>query len=180
MKFGDIILAVALASVANILVLAFLLMLFIPSFDSGLGLNIATISSALITGLIVGLLFAEQIQEESKLKNIGTILLLAGFIQMFYVLIGDPSNSYYEAYARERLQGMFQTGSWTTGDWYVYEGALTTWIVALTVGLTLAFGSLGLIVGIMLRKTKKAHKIGRYQRPLEECTIQQIRKDLAL
>ncbi len=154
MKFGDVVLAVALAAVINVLVLAVLLMLFIPPFGPGLGLNIATVSSALIAGLIVGFLFAKPIQEESRLKNIGAIVILAGFVQMFYVLIGDPGNSYYDAYTKETLQRMFQTGSWTTGDWYVYQGALTTWIVAFTVALALAFGFIGLIIGIILRKLK--------------------------
>ena len=145
----------ASASVVNVLVLAVLLMLFIPPLGSALGLNVATIVSALIAGLVVGFVFAGQIREESRLKAVGKIAVLAGVVQMFYVLIGDPGNSYYGAYAKERLQSMFQTGLWTTTDWYVYEGVLTTWIVALTVGLALVFGSIGLIVGLALRKPKK-------------------------
>ena len=145
----------ASASVVNVLVLAVLLMLFIPPLGSALGLNVATIVSALIAGLVVGFVFAGQIREESRLKAVGKIAVLAGVVQMFYVLIGDPGNSYYGAYAKERLQSMFQTGLWTTTDWYVYEGVLTTWIVALTVGLALVFASIGLIVGLALRKPKK-------------------------
>ena len=145
----------ASASVVNVLVLAVLLMLFIPPLGSALGLNVATIVSALIAGLVVGFVFAGQIREESRLKAVGKIAVLAGVVQMFYVLIGDPGNSYYGAYAKELLQSMFQTGLWTTTDWYVYEGVLTTWIVALTVGLALVFGSIGLIVGLALRKPKK-------------------------
>ncbi len=145
----------ALASVINVLVLAVLLMVFISPLGASWGLNVASIVSALTTGLFVGILFAGQIWKESRMKAIGKIAVLAAFVQMFFVLIGDPINSYYGAYAKERLQGMFQTGSWTTADWYVYEGMWTLWTVALTVFLALVFGFIGVYVGSMLRKPKK-------------------------
>jgi hypothetical protein len=155
LKFGDVILAVAAAFVIDVLVLVVLLTVFISPLGSFWGLNSAGLVSVLVAGLLVGYLFAVKMQEESRMKAVGKIAVLAAFVQLFAVLIGFSGNSYYGAWTKEILQSMFQTGSWTTVDWFVYEQLALFMNVALNVVLTLVFGSIGLYVGSMLRKPKK-------------------------
>jgi hypothetical protein len=155
LKFSDVILAVASASVIDVLLIGVLLMVFISSLGSYWGLNAAGMVSVLIAGLLVGIAFAGQIQEESRMKAVGKIAILAAFVQLFAVLIGFPGNSYYGAWAKETLQSMYSTATWATMDWFVYEGMVTFLDVALNVVLTLVLGFIGLYVGSMLRKPKK-------------------------
>jgi hypothetical protein len=155
LKFGDVIIAVATAAVIDVVLVAVLLTLFISSMGSTWGLNFAAIVSVLVAGLLVGILFALQIQEESRTKAVGKIAVLAAFSQLFAVLIGFPTNSYYGAWTTETLQSMYSTGAWKTMDWFAYEGMVTFWNVALNVVLTFVLGFIGLYVGSMLRKPKK-------------------------
>jgi hypothetical protein len=156
LKFSDVILAVAAFSVIYILVVTVLLMVLISPLGSYLGMNTAGIVSILIAGLLAGFLFAGQIQEESRMKAVGQIAVLAAFVELFAVLIAFPTNGYYGAWTTETLQGMFSTGAWTTVDWFTYEGMMTYWYVALNVVLTFVLGFIGLYAGSMLRKPKKA------------------------
>ena len=108
-----------------------------------------------VAGLLVGYLFAVKIQEESRMKAVGKIAVLAAFVQGFAVMISFSANSYYGAWTKEYLQSWFQTGSWTTTDWFVYEELALFMNVALNVVLTLVLGFIGLYIGSMLRKPKK-------------------------
>lgn len=155
MKFGDVIMASATMSVIYVLVLAVLFMVLVSPLGSFMGMNTAGIVSILIAGLIAGFLFAVNIQEESRMKAVGKIAVLVAFAESFGVLIGFPTNSYYGAWVKEGLQSAYQTGSWTTTDWFVYEGLNTFLNVALNVALVLVLGFIGLYVGSMLRKPKK-------------------------
>ena len=155
MKFSDVILAVATASVIDVLLVAVLLMVFISPLGSTWGLNVAAIVSMLIAGLLVGIAFAGQIQEESRMRAVGKIAVLSAFAELFAVLIGFPTNSYYGAWTTETLKSMYSTGAWTTADWFAYEGMMTFLNVALNVVLVLVLGFIGLYAGSMLRKPKK-------------------------
>jgi len=156
LKFGDVIMAVAAAAVIGVLVLVVLLTVLISPLGSYWGLNSAGFVSILVAGLLVGYLFAVKIQEESRMKAVGKIAVLLAFVQAFAVMISFPSNSYYGAWTKETLQSIFQTGSWTTVDWFVYEELALFTNVALNVVLTLVLGFIGLYVGSMLRKPKKS------------------------
>jgi len=155
LKFSDVILAVAASSVIYVLVVVVLLMVLIAPLGSFWGMNTAGIVSILIAGLLAGYLFAVKIQEESRMKAVGKITVLLAFVVLFAVLIGFPTNSYHAAWTKENLQSMFQTASWTTTDWFVYEQLATLMNVTLNVSLTLVLGFIGLYAGSMLRKPKK-------------------------
>jgi len=156
LKFSDVILAVAAAFVIDIFVLVVLLTVLISPLGSFWGLNSAGMVSGLVGGLLVGYLFAVKIQEESRMKAVGKIAVLAAFVQLFVVLIGFSGNSYYAAWTKETLQSMFQTGSWTTVDWFVYEQLAMLMNVALNVVLALVLVFIGLYIGSMLRKPRKS------------------------
>jgi hypothetical protein len=155
LKFSDAIVAVATFSVIFILVVAVLLYVFISPLGSYSALNSAAVISILIAGLLTGYLFAVKIQEESRIRAVGKITVLLGFVELFAVLIGFPTNSYYGAWSKETLQSMYNTGSWTNTDWFAHEGLLTFMYVALNVVLVLVLGFITLYAGSMLRKPKK-------------------------
>jgi len=155
LKFGDVILTVATTSVIYILVAAVLFMVLISPLGSILAMNTSGIVSMLIAGLLGGVIFAGQIQEESRMKAVGKIAVLLAFVELFAVLIGFPTNSYYGAWTTESLQSMYSTSAWTNADWFAYEGLVTFLNVALNVVLVLVLGFIGLYAGSMLRKPKK-------------------------
>ncbi len=156
MKFSDIILAVATVTVINVLIEFVLGIALIPSMGSYLGLNSSFILSALVTGLVVGIVFAGKIQEESRIRAVGKIAVLLGAVEAVVVLLAASANSYFSAYIKETLQSMFSTSAWTTTDWFVYTQLGLLWGMAFNVVLVLVLGFIGLYVGSMLRKPKKA------------------------
>jgi hypothetical protein len=155
LKFGDVILAVATAVVISVLIDVVLLAVLISPLGSTWGLNFSSIVSGLITSLLVGYIFALKIQEDSRIKSVGKIAVLAAFVQSFGVMISFPTNPYYAAWTKESLQSMLQTSSWTTMDWFAYEQLALVMSVALNVALALVLGFVGFYAGSMLRKPKK-------------------------
>lgn len=156
MKFSDVILAVATAIVIDFLLYFALGIVLIPSMGSYLGLNSAAIISILVTGIVVGCVFALKIQEESRVRAVGKITVLVGAIISFAVMLGNSANGYYGNWIKETLQSAYSTGAWTTTDWYVYEQLWLVGQVALNVVLVLVLGFIGLYAGSMLRKPKKS------------------------
>jgi hypothetical protein len=156
LKFSDVILAVATAVVIYVLVTVVLVLPFIPLMGSFLGLQFGGCLSLLVATLIAGWILAGKIQEESRIRAIGKIAVLLAVVDMFVVLAVFSGNSYYWAWIKQLLQGMFSTGAWTTTDWYVYEMWAVLVDVALNVITMLVLGSIGLYIGSMLRKQKKS------------------------
>ena len=156
MRFSDVILAVATTIVITVLVYSVLGMALVPSMDSYSGQSIAATISMLVAGLVTGFVFAGNIQEESRMKAVGKIVVLFATVWLFLVMILFSGNSYYWTNIKETLQDMFSTGAWTTVDWFVYEQLATSLNLALNVVLALVLGFIGLYVGSMLRKPKKS------------------------
>ncbi len=154
MKFSNVILAVATVSVINVLVQFALGIALIPSMGSYWGLNSSFIISALITGLVVGVVFAAKIQEESRTRAVGKIVVLVGAVEAVAVLLSASANSYFGAYVKETLQSMFSTSAWTTTDWFVYTQLGLLEGMALNVVLVIVLGFIGLYAGSMVRKPK--------------------------
>ena len=155
MKFSDAFLAAVTTSIIAILILTVLLFVFISPMGSFWGLNAAGTLSWLIGGLVAGFLFASAIQEENRTKAVARIAALVAFIELFAVLIGFPNNTYYGAWTKDTLQTMFQTGSWTTTDWFAHQMLINMAYVTLNLVLALVLGFIGLYAGSMLRKSKK-------------------------
>jgi hypothetical protein len=154
MKFGDIILAVAALEVIGVLI-AFVLSAVLIYLISLNGLNVASIVGVLISGLLVGYIFAIKIQEESRALTVGKIAVLEAFVAAFMVMISFPTNPYYAAWMKDSLQSMLNTTSWVTNDWFAYYQLALIMLVALNVGLTLVIGFVSIYAGSMLRKPKK-------------------------
>jgi hypothetical protein len=150
LKFGDVVTAVASLVVIAALLDSVLLAVFIPMISHA-GFDVAGILSILVASLIVGYLFALKIQEESRVRAIGSIVVLSAVVLMFFVmaLLADPLVS---PAIKDALSSIFSTGGWTNYDWAV--GTLA--VVAMNVVYALVFGFIGLYAGSMLRKPKKS------------------------
>jgi len=158
LKFSDVILAVATVAVIFVFVYFVFCLALIPSLGSYWGVNSAGIVSILVAGLVVGCIFAEKIQEESRIRAVGKIAVLFGAETSFATVMSLSANGYYSAWVKETLQSNYSTGAWTTTDWFVYEQLALVGQVALNVLLALVLGFIGLYAGSMLRKPKESQK----------------------
>ena len=149
MKFSDVVIATASLVLIGLALDAVLKVLFIP-LNSNESELLAYIVAWLVASLIVGYVFALQIQDESRIRAIGGIVVLSAFTLMFFlgVWIANPLAS---PWFKESLESMFNTSGWTNYDWSAYTALVTT--VDIVFGLVFSF--IGLYAGSMLRKPKK-------------------------
>jgi hypothetical protein len=158
LKFGDVITAVASLTVAFILFDCVFNLALIPATGSDYGANFVVILSLLLSGLVVGYVFAGKIQEESRRASIGKVVVL--FAAVFGLLITMVYGAIYHfgLMTDEILRNMYNTSAWTNTNWFSYEVMMLGIDVALFVVFALVFGFIGLYVGSMLRKPKKTKK----------------------
>jgi hypothetical protein len=149
LKFSDVIVAVATLVVVAALLEAVFVAVFIPMISHA-GFDVAGILSTLVASLIVGYLFALKIQEESRVRTIGSIVVLSTVVLMF-ALMALLANPLVSPAIKDALASIFSTGGWTNYDWAV--GIFM--VVAVNVIYALVFGFIGLYAGSMLKKPKK-------------------------
>jgi hypothetical protein len=157
LKFGDIIIAVASLTVAFFLFDCVLNFALIP-MNTFWGGMVAVIVSILVSGLVVGYVFAGKIQEESKMASIGKIVVLKAVMMGFGLMIVYGPLGHFSAMVDEHLRNMYSTGSWTNTDWFAYELMALVMDAALFAVFALVFGFIGLYVGSMLRRPAKKEK----------------------
>jgi hypothetical protein len=153
LKFSDAVTAAVSLSVIYIL-LEFVLLAVFVQVSTVWGVDVALILSILVASLIVGYVFAEKIQEDSRKGAISRIVVFFTLVLAFYAMT-SYTNPYTSAGITEALESMFSTGGWTTLDWASYSAFLMEMIVAMYVVYALVFGFIGLYVGSILRKPKK-------------------------
>ena len=155
MKFGDVIIAVASLTVAFILFDCVFSLALVPTTSTNGGAMVAVIVSVLVSGFVVGYVFAGKIQEESRRVSIGKVVVL--FAAVFGLLITMVYGAIYHfgLMTDEILRNMYNTSAWTNTNWFSYEVMMLGIDVALFVVFALVFGFIGLYVGSMLRKPKK-------------------------
>lgn len=148
MRFGEVVTAVASLVVITIVLESLLLATLVRAIPEGI--DIGGILSFLVASLIVGFVFAPQIQEESKRKAIGQIAILSAVVFMFFAL-ALFANPLASPAIREHISGAFSTAGWTNDDW------LTGIVMVLRLSVVLALLStfVGLYVGSMLRRQQK-------------------------
>jgi hypothetical protein len=146
LKFSDVVLAtVSIVLIARLLY-SILAVAFVPLKSDPLAFIIAL----LVAPLIVGYVFSPKIQEESKIKAIGSIVVLSTFVLMVWLVIWFASPQASPQF-KDFLSSMFNTSGWTNYEWEVYSALLQTMLTV--IGLVLLF--IGLYAGSMLRKPKK-------------------------
>ena len=155
MKFGDVIVGVASLFLVMWLVNALLNFVLIPASTS-YGGDVAYMLSVLVSGLVVGYIFAGKLREESRMASIGKVLVLLAVLMIFAVVITGVATKHWTLWADEELQNMYDTSSWTTNAvWFWYEMMLTMTVTALYAVYTLVFGFIGLYFGSMWKPSAK-------------------------
>jgi hypothetical protein len=155
LRFGEIIVAVALATVVFVFVEFALAIVFIPTVGYVWGLDVAAIVSLFVATLAVGVVFAGQIKED-RMGSIGRILVLSVVVLIFAAMMGFAANGSYSAYVQDSLRSMYSdTASWTSTQWFTYEQMMLIGNLAFNAGLGLVFGFVGLYAGSMLRRSGK-------------------------
>ena len=147
MKFSDVIMAAALLFVVGIVLTG---ILFVPFASlKGLMSLVAGIIAGLIVSIIVGYLFAVQIREESRLRAIASIILLATAGVLIFA-VGWFANPLVSPAIQDAMQSMFNTSGWTYYDWFAY----TAVVMALDIIVFVVASFVGLYVGSMLKPKK--------------------------
>ena len=112
--------------------------------------------SVLVSGLILGYVFAGKIREESRMVSIGKIVVLFAFVIMLVVLIGSGAVGHSSALVDENLRNTYSTRSWTNTDWVAHEMMAVVLNTSVNVLGVLALGFIGLYAGSMLRIRREA------------------------
>jgi hypothetical protein len=154
LKFGDVIIAVASMALVQLLFGAVLNLALVP-MSSVTGVDVAAVVSFLISGLIVGYVFAGKIREESRMISIVKVAVLSAVLLMVFAMAGLGATGHYGAMVDDNLKSMYSTGSWTNADWFAYEHMAILELVAVLTLLGLVFGFIGLYLGSMRKPSAK-------------------------
>jgi flagellar biosynthesis protein FliQ len=149
LKFGDVIIAVA-----SIVVLTYLF-----EYPLGFVFNLQTnggqwadgLISILLSALIVGIVFAGKIWEETRIKAILRILVLVAVLFIFGLWISVSSSDWISA-----IREANPHPTYTASNWYYFDSSVAVGTVFLNVVFVLVSSFIGLYIGSMLRKPKKS------------------------
>jgi hypothetical protein len=156
LKFGDIIVVVASLTVGFFLFDCLFNLALVPATGSDWGAMIAVILSIFVSGLVVGYVFADKIQEESRRASIGKIVILFTAVFGFLLLMVYGAIYHYGWLADETLGNMYKnSATWSNTKWFAYELMALTTDTALFIVYALVFGFIGLYVGSMRKPSAK-------------------------
>ena len=154
MKFSDVILAVASLLLISWSLYPILAIASLPLNSNTASDTLSYIISILVGALIVGYVFAPKIHEESKVKAIGSVVVLSTLVLMALLMVwfASPQGN---RWFMDGLNSTFNRTEWTDYDLTVYSALLET--MDTVIALVLSF--IGLYLGSMLRnpsaKTKE-------------------------
>ena len=149
MKFGNVVVAAASVVLIGFLLDAVVRIPLLPVSSANTSELLAWIIAFLVTSLAVGYVFALKIQEESRIKAIGKIVVLSSLAVMLLVTVWF-ANPLASPAIRDTMTSMFSTSGWTNADWSAYSAFLAT--IDTVVAAVLIF--IGLYAGSMLKKPK--------------------------
>jgi hypothetical protein len=149
LKFSDVIIATASLILLGFILDTFLMVAFGSLSASSTSDTLAFVISVLVASLIVGYVFALNIQDESRIKATGVIAVLSAFTLLILFAIVIANNFAYP-WMQDSLNSMFNktTEQWTHYDLNAY--AALTVSVQVIIGLVISF--VGLYIGSMLKK----------------------------
>jgi uncharacterized protein YhhL (DUF1145 family) len=147
LKFGDVIIAVASLTVAFFLFDCVFNLVLVPATSTDWGAMAAVIVSILVSGLVVGYVFAGKIREESRMASVGKVVILFAAVFGLLVMIVYGAIYHYGLLADQQLGNMYNTGAWTYTNWFAYEIMGLTVNTGLFIVFALVFGFIGLYLG---------------------------------
>jgi hypothetical protein len=147
LKFSDVIMATVSLLLVGLILDSFSLVAFAPMNSGTLREMLAGVISFLVAALVVGYVFALKIQEESRIRAVGGIVVLSAFVLLVFLSIW-MANPFATPWYREVTDSMFNTSRWTNYDWNAYSGLL----VSLDAIVFAVIFFIGLYAGSLLRK----------------------------
>jgi hypothetical protein len=150
LKFSDVVVASAALVLIGPIVTAVLWVAFAPLNSNTTSDTLASVIAWLVASLIVGSVFALKIQDESRWRAIGSIVVLSAAALLFFIAIWI-ANPFASPWFKDSLNSMFNTSGWTNYDWNAYSALLGSMDVVICTVMSF----IGLFIGSMLRKPKK-------------------------
>ncbi len=147
LKFSDAITATVSLVLVGLILEAFLMVAFGSLNPNSTSDTLAAIISFLVASLVVGYVFALKIQEESRIKATGLIVVLSGFTILMFLAIW-MANGFASPWFRDSINSMFNRTAWTDYDLNAYAALAASVQVIMAVVVTF----IGLYAGSMLRK----------------------------
>jgi len=149
LKFGDVIIATVSLVLFGLLLNGFLLVAFGSLSASSTSDTLASIISFLVASLVVGYVFALKIQDESRTKAIGVIVVLSAFALLIFISIWMATPFAYN-WEQDFLNSMFNrtTSSWSHYDLNAYAALAGS--IEVIMGIVISY--IGLYIGSMFRK----------------------------
>jgi hypothetical protein len=147
LKFGDMVIATVSLVLLGLILNAFLLVAFGSVNPNSTSDTVASIISFLVASLVVGYVFALDIQDESRIRATGVIVVLFGFAMLMFMVIWSASG-FASPWFQDSLNSMFNRTAWTDYDLNAYAALADS--VEVIMGIVISF--IGLYVGSMLRK----------------------------
>ena len=150
MKFSDVIIATAALVLFALILDAILEVAFVPLKSNTTSDTLSFIISVLAVSLVVGYVFAPNIQQESRVKAVLGITVLTSLLAIFFfaIWIASPFGS---TWFKDTLNTLFNTSGWTDYEWSAYSALA----VSLDIIILFVLSFIGLYVGSSLRKPKK-------------------------
>lgn len=155
MKFGDVVTAVATSAVILVLFEFVFGIAFVAVLGAYWGMNIGFMVSVLLTGVVVGYIFARRIWEEARIEAIGKIAVLSAALIMFSVLMLAAALPDWGTWVKETYMTENPTATPSAFEWYGIEYTVLGLQVVINMVLVLVLGFIGLYIGSMLRKPKR-------------------------
>ncbi|HXX87052.1 MAG TPA: hypothetical protein VEH86_01205 [Candidatus Acidoferrum sp.] len=149
MKFGDVIIAVA--SIVVLIALFEYPVGLVFNIQSSGGQVAALFIAILLSALIVGVVFAGKIWEETRIKAILKIVALVAFAYIFELWIATSSSDYIST-----IREANPHPTYTATQWFYFDNSVALSALFLDVIIVLVLSFIGLYLGSMLRKPKKS------------------------
>jgi len=161
LKFGDVVIAVALMAVIFALIATPLELVFFSALGiSGMtnwGYDVSLIISFFLSALISGYIFAGKLWKARR-ESITKITVLWAALVMLLAVVVPASLADWGPKAKEEYLAANPGATLSTSEWVVWEMMTLDMFMFLVVGMALVLGFIGLYVGSMLRKPVKGSK----------------------
>ena len=154
LKFGDVVTAVASLTIILILIMFPLALVLTPALGNFAGFMLSAVVSFLLSAIIVGYIFAQNIWEENRTKTIAKITVLFTVLAMSLIIMENSTVEWVPMFRAEYLKA-HPTSDPSAFDWYYIERLELLAEDFFDGVLILALTFIGLYIGSMLKKPTK-------------------------
>jgi hypothetical protein len=146
----------AVASLAVLFIVIWLVLEQLP-INIPMEYQVDQVVSLLVSGLIVGYVFAGKMREESRLMSIGKIVVLSAFALMFLAVMSFAAIApHYTNLVDEAFRNSTSTAaSWTNTQWFANSQLALVYNAGVRVLYVLLFSLIGLYLGSMRKPSAK-------------------------